>query len=1054
MSVLINDFTEILETRLFPKINTRNVILLLGAGASVTSTHTFLSWQIIKEYSQHLGIDAGTNNIIEFVDFLSADERYSRRDFDSFVQNMLEKLEPAEAHKIIASLAWKEIITTNLDLVVEKAFDRIKNTPLESYKIKPIREVKEESFVASNDEIRYVKLHGCISSREKYPFIFSTADFERANTFYKRVLSRVTYLSTDIDLLAIGYSFSDDFAKKLLDNFDKYARAGRRPMYLVDPFINDVQVPYFKEKGIDIIKMGAVEFFDRFQKWQSEQDEDTARRKKHAFYDVAEHRINPPAYILRNLGNDLKPLSSSHKQHYIKPENFYRGDEPSFDVISQELDVVRTNLLVKALDKIETVLNDVKVFVPIILLKGNFGIGKSTFLYRLIEESVKRSEWQAIAFEVGDPQKVSIKSLEELFAQTKAKTVFLVLERIETGSSYRAFRQFQSQLSMGQFTQFKVVLLSSIRDNILEKFKINSALQDSVEIDLNEPLTVQETENLIRKLESHNLISCRDANERREVVTKVLKQYDGDLLVSLSSLISESNHDRILQDAIKQLSDVAQKALLFIALFYQHQIKVPVGLLRILIGLEWLQFGEQVLRVDFKGFVLQETIERTGLESDVYLRIRHRRIAEIIVRMFYPTEDSLFSIYRDIINKLEVNYASSIVITDLLKAIRQQKELTQAKIDKLFDAAAQNFYKDSHFVLHYTMNLERRGTIKDLQKGIDEIIYITSELNDLHNDRLIHRRAVLTAQLGKLIYKENREAYQAISFFNTAREYFERKLILDPQSHYSYENYLKFEIWCLDKLVYSSDDELRQRIRIEELFEQAENLVKTNINRIQEIKVHYHRKIYGQIKNEKDYLKFLEDNYNDKSLRPLSLVLQYYYYYEKGNSAKYEMIIRELEMLVEYDSVVMVLFHYYGTRLHNPNIRQKFLEFSRKHPEIESRQPIRYHFFQSITQAYNKHFSDAYEHIRNLTERFSHFSSDLNDTWKDSIKGESEIFEAMVLRKRGRYYAKIIDLQQRFPLKISSINNELKSNDLCWVELQFNPYGIRAILKDVVKPDM
>ena len=421
--------------------------------------------------------------------------------------------------------------------------------------------------------------------------------------------------------------------------------------------------------------------------------------------------------------------------------------------------------------------------------------------------------------------------------------------------------------------------------------------------------------------------------------------------------------------------------------------------------------------------------------------------------MFYPTEDSLFTIYRSIINKLEVNYNSSIIITDLLKAIRQQKELTQAKIDKLFDIAAQIFYTDAHFVLHYTMNLERRGTVKDLQKGIDEIVYITSEMDDLHNDRLIHRRAVLTAEMGKLIYHENTEAYQAFSFFNTAREYFQRKLILDPQSHFSYENYLKFEIWCLERLKYSPDDELQQRIRIEELFEQAESLVKTNINRIQEIKVSFHKKIYGNSKNEKEYMEFLETNYADKSLRPLSLVLQYYFYYEKGESSKYTEIIRELETLAEYDSVVMVLFHHYGARLHNPNVRQKFLEFLRKHTEIETRQPIRFHFFQAITQAYNKHFFDAYEHIRNLTERFSHFGSELTDVWKDSSNGEPKLFEATVIRKKGRYYTKVIDIQQTFPLKVSSMNVELKHNDFCLVELRFYPYGIRGILKEVLKPD-
>lgn len=122
---------------IFLKIKEANTILFLGAGASVGEKR-YLSKEIIEYYESKISKHLNELNITKWLDILSADENFSRTHFDNFVQEILQKLIVTEAHKIMAKIPWREIITTNYDLLVERAFDEIVNSGKNIYNIKPI----------------------------------------------------------------------------------------------------------------------------------------------------------------------------------------------------------------------------------------------------------------------------------------------------------------------------------------------------------------------------------------------------------------------------------------------------------------------------------------------------------------------------------------------------------------------------------------------------------------------------------------------------------------------------------------------------------------------------------------------------------------------------------------------------------------------------------------------------------------------------------------------------------------------------------------------------
>ena len=177
-----DELTNYLYQELFPAFKKGETILFLGAGSSVTELQ-YLGKQLIDYYEDKLGVNLETSDLIEFTDIISSNPKFEREEFDNYVVKLLEKLSPSDTHKIIASINWNQIITTNVDLMIERAFDQIKNTIQENKAIKVIRSISETHVQISNAFIKYTKLNGCISNKSKYPLVFSTKDFQESKKF-------------------------------------------------------------------------------------------------------------------------------------------------------------------------------------------------------------------------------------------------------------------------------------------------------------------------------------------------------------------------------------------------------------------------------------------------------------------------------------------------------------------------------------------------------------------------------------------------------------------------------------------------------------------------------------------------------------------------------------------------------------------------------------------------------------------------------------------------------------------------------------------------------
>lgn len=233
-----------------------------------------------------------------------------------------------------------------------------------------------------------------------------------------------------------------------------------------------------------------------------------------------------------------------------------------------------------------------------------------------------------------------------------------------------------------------------------------------------------------------------------------------------------------------------------------------------------MSLKKDVMEYDAKGILVQEEKIISGDTPDLYFRTRHPVISERLIQIYLGDPDKKFLEYQKIFKRITYSPYSSGLIINILKAMRNTEEFTQAMINALFDLCASEFAPDPHFNLHYAINLQHRRDDQSLRRGIERIIY-TEGFLDRRNHRLIHRRAVLNFRLAQLLDREQASRNTVQLPIDEARELFEIKVIEDPFSIYSYREYLYFEIWYLKTFSPTEELKLRTIISIENLLDQA-----------------------------------------------------------------------------------------------------------------------------------------------------------------------------------------------------------------------------------------
>lgn len=1029
--------------KIFKNIQDSNTILFLGAGASV-GEKKYLSKELISLYEMELQKNLNESNISTFIDILSADESFNRGHFDNFVSNLLSKLKVTNAHRILANIPWREIITTNYDLLVERAFDEIAGTSNQVYDLKTIRSLKELNYKESNTEVKYIKLNGCMKDKGQYPFAFSTEDFIKLKSFYKNVLNELRNLSPNISFLSIGYSYTDSFGKELLDKFDSYNYREKRWMINVDPYPNESALSYYKTKKVCIVKCSFETFFEKYSQWELTQNETLIKKKGLSIYDSKNHYLSFPPKLLLNLDGIVKQLNTEHsKDRFIKDSEFYKGEEPNFNLISRGVDVVRQKFLIDFKRQIiEVIDKNHSTIIPIFFITGDFGIGKSTFALRLIHELEKDSDLDLIAFEIIDFNRTKKELLIDLVNNCKTKNLVIYCDEVEVESHFKTLLDIQRDLSIEQFQGCNVFIIAPIRENIYEKFKLNRNFSKAYSLKLEGKFEKEEIEDLLEKLRSSDLVAFRDVSEKKRLVDQIQKSYNSDSFIALMSTVTSGKHENDLIDSYNQLSSDAQKAFLYTALLHKHKLLMPASWLKQNISMSWEDFTEKIGKAEGKGILIQELKNTHGTQPDLYFRTKHPLIAEKLVNRFLENKDKQFTFYEKMLKTIEPGQDNSYLVNNLLKAFVKNNEYSDTQINKLFDAGFTKLSDDAYFLLNYAINLQSRKVKNELKKALDLLIYAESLL-EYRNHRFIHRRGAISFDLAKLYFEDDKNSSYVNFYLNEAKDLFYTKQLLDPFSAYSYVDYIKLLVWELKNLNFDDIDKVQKQIVIEDLLDLAYRTITDGIERIDQVNSSYISNLNDIIKNV-DYKEYLDNLYDDFRLKPYACVLLFGYYQKEEDFNECDRLINEMEYYQDNFEVTKFLFKYYGRNLYEPNIRIKLLRMSKDNPNIEKDNSLRFNYFNFIAETYNLNFFEGKNFLHNIKTKFHNLNPEFHYVWSDSHAQEI-LFEAKVIRKTGEKLKsiKISSIQQSIRLIKGNYDSYVLGSSVV-VRLHFYLYGLLA----------
>lgn len=1024
---------------LYRDISQRKVILFLGAGSSVNDSKKYLSKQLLDYYRDIKNIDflPENNDIVEFVDKVFTLEEFDRNDFDLNISRWIKKnVQAQDFHKAAVSLPWLSILSTNIDLIVENSVEQLNYED----KFEFIRNYGEYvKALNQGDKCKVIKMHGCISDISKYPLLFSTNDFERNYKFYKKIFNMLKSMSNNVKILFVGYSFSDRFGSLFLNLFRK--ELGNREIYLLNPHIDesDFNLKYLKANNILPIKNSFEDFLKDYQLWADKNSSLVRESHKNGFSELNGEKISWD--LQRKISPFLLPLNELYNSDDISEKEFYLGTEPTYSIIKKNIDIIKEVKITQISNQIENIFEEKVTSYPFVFLTGSYGSGKSTFSYRLLNYLSSKNK-DLLVFEISDFEKLSGNEIVNFINKLKiTKKIIFYSDQSEQDLNFKKLRELRGVLSSNQFEDKSIILLQSIRENILEIYK-KKYNPDIAEINIDCAFTDKELEGFLERLNKNNLLTYRSAKEKLHLIEDLKKEsliYD-QLSLSLY-LLKKSNHYKIILDTYKSFNNTnSKKAFLYTSLLYQFGIKMPLSLLNSIIDTDWNTFINDVLKIDGKGIFIQETIKPDFyLKSDIYFKIKHKIVAESFIKHFVK-DSEIFKHYQILISSLPETEESIYVFINLIKHIQNDKILEYDKIARLFDIAYKKLQDFPRFSIYYSRNLQNRGGENNLEKAL-QILNDAEEINfNLYNQRdrlIIHRKGVINFQLSRIFFKDGRYEL-AREYFEEARDLFDVKHIIDPISVFSYIDFIRMLIWSLT----AWDLDIVERTIIENKLKFIINKgllnVTDGISELTKYKDFLEKKI-----NFKEMQERAEILYDKVETRPLALLIKIEL--EKNNE-NFLDLISEMETLKYDDGIKLYLFNYYGANLQYLNYRMKFFDLVRKDKFYEEKEDLLNLYYHFIAESYSYKFGSAFNYQRLIRQDYKNAYTKYPFFWKETDNEEIKVFTGKI-NKNPRGFNEIKILETGYKL-IAKINNkefpDLKDQETYNVNLYFTYTGIWA----------
>lgn len=564
------------------------------------------------------------------------------------IRAILEPFVPSPGHLLLPRFHWREIATTNYDLLVERAYDAVRERVQTVVPFVKNSEPIEARLQNENRPVILLKLHGCLAHMhdEAVPLILSHEHYALHSKHRDRLFTRLWDKAHESTIVFCGYSLGDSHIRRIVHQLQ--AEGVKRPLwYIVTPSALDQEVSYWGGMNVHVIRNTFGGFMQSLNVALPEMWRGLDPGAGIAELPIQNHfrtRADPSPALRAALARDLRHV---HAGMSVEPQDagkFYEGYDTGWGAIVNGLDVGRRivdDLLLEAISDEESSRR-----VRFHLLRGPAGSGKTVAL--------KRAAWNAateldqIVLWLEDGGVLGPDVLAELFDLTGKRIVLFADRAAERWPSIAAL------LLKARSRGMLLSVIAAERDNEWNVYggRPDDELTPS-ELRIGQ-LSTPEIEKLVDLLGRHGSLGLLQYASRDEQVEAFTRKADRQLLVALHEATRGRPFEAIVFDEYEGVvPERARRLYLDICTLHQFGTPVRAGTISRASGIRFEAFRAEML-APLENVVL---VAQDPYSGDMAYRSRHAKVAELVFQQACPDDASKVERLTRLIEQLDVGYS-------------------------------------------------------------------------------------------------------------------------------------------------------------------------------------------------------------------------------------------------------------------------------------------------------------------------------------------------------------------------------------------------------------
>ena len=642
------------------QISEGKVILILGSGASMEArdskgnsppSGSELAKMISEEFLGGKYNNAPLAQVGEYAinetDLLTV---------QTYIKQVFEPFRPSKAHLLMTTFKWWGICTTNYDLIIEKAYKENERKACQT----PMPFIEngdrvEERFRDSN-AVALLKLHGCVTriANKNCPLILSTDQYLLYRKCRSRIFDHLMSWAYEKNVVFIGQSLQDPDLRAILLELSELGE-NRPRYYSVTPDADEIQQRFWESKKIATIK-GT---FGDFMKELNNKIPSPFRgivKKLDEEVPIFEHFKTEGLCLSQPckqfLDDDVEYVKSAFSTRIVRPKDFYKGYNPGWSAIEQDLDVRRA-----LADKI--ILNHFLVereytgSFRFVLVKGHAGSGKTMLLRRIAWDTAK--EYNCLCLYLREHGRIKVGPLKEIIDKCD-KEIFLFIESV---ADRIGEIEYVANTIGDQGKHLTIICTERFNEWNVSCNTIEDLVTDTYELHY---LSKKEIDGLLELLEKHAALGTLEGCNKKEREDAFKYRAGRQLLVALHEATLGKPFEEIIEDEYENIKPI-EAQLIYLSICTLNRLNVPVraGVISRIHAVPFTEFEKRLFKP------LEEVVHTTYSEiirTYVY-ETRHPDIAEMVFRRILSEPERRFDNVIRCLKALNIDYQTD------LKAFRK-----------------------------------------------------------------------------------------------------------------------------------------------------------------------------------------------------------------------------------------------------------------------------------------------------------------------------------------------------------------------------------------------